>query len=48
MSLIAGILGGVVILDNVLAQIPAIKSNSTFQLLSGWLAAAATVFAPKA
>lgn len=37
MSVIVGILSAVVVLDNALAAIPAIKANSVFQLVSGWL-----------
>jgi len=34
---IAGILGAIVALDHVLASIPSVEANSTFQLISGVL-----------
>lgn len=44
---IAWILGTIVAIDTALAQIPALKSNSTFQLISGWIASFAAFFGPK-
>lgn len=41
------ILTFIIALDNALAAIPIIQSNSTFQLVSGWLKSLAGMFLPK-
>lgn len=41
------ILSFVIALDTALAQIPQLQSNSTFQLISGWIKNLAALFAPK-
>lgn len=42
----AVILGAIVALDTLLAQIPQVKANSTFQLISGLVSKAAGYFGP--
>lgn len=44
MELIAGILAAIVAIDHVLAAIPSLKSNSTFQLISSFVLNLAGVF----
>lgn len=46
-QLIAEILGVIVAIDTALAQVPAIQANSTFQLVAGWVAKIAAIFAVK-
>lgn len=43
----AWIVTAIVALDTALAQVPAIKANSTFQLISGWISSIAAFLGPK-
>lgn len=47
MTLIVMILGAIVAIDNLLAQVPTIKANSTFQLIAGWIAQLYSIVSPK-
>ncbi len=44
---LSSILIAVVALDTALAQVPMIKANSTFQLVSGWISSLASFILPK-